>query len=94
MENGGSVHDIYFDNIRAKEASLNRAVAYSYIDLMISNADGGPLSDFTLDDLYFDGIAWNDTELTEENADQEIRFSVPDGYPVDRSILHVNEKGG
>ncbi len=89
MENGGTVRDIRFRNIHAKEAKLNSSVSQSYIDLIIKNADGGPLSDFTLGDLWFADISWNDQTLTPDNAAEEIRFSVPADYPVERSILHV-----
>lgn len=89
MENGGTVRDIRFRNIHAKEAKLNSAVSQSYIDLIIKNTNGGPLSDFTLGDLWFSDISWNEQTLTPENADTEIRFSVPADYPVDRAILHV-----
>lgn len=92
MHNGGSIHDIHFRNITAKEVRLNSAVSKSYIDIWIKNEDGGALTDFALDNLYFDAISYNETVLTAENADNEIRFSVPDGYPVDRSILHINTK--
>ncbi len=89
MENGGTVRDIRFRNIHAKEAKLNTAVSERYIDLIIKNADGGPLDDFTLGDLWFSSISWNDRVLTPDNAAEEIRFSVPVDYPVDRAILHV-----
>ena len=89
MENGGTVRDIRFRNIHAKEAKLNTAVSERYIDLIIKNADGGPLDDFTLGDLWFSSISWNDRVLTPDNAAEEIRFSVPADYPVDRAILHV-----
>ncbi len=92
MHNGGYIHDIHFKNIRAKEAHLNSAVSKSYIDIWIKNEDGGALSDFKLNNLYFDGISYNGTTLTSENADAEIRFSVPDDYPVDRTVLHINTK--
>lgn len=89
MENGGTVRDITFKNIHAKEAKLNSAVSKNYIDLIIKNSDGGPISDFTIGDLWFDDISWNETTLTSENASEEIRFSVPKDYPVNKDILHV-----
>lgn len=89
MENGGTVRDIRFKNIHAKEAKLNTAVSNNYIDLIIKNADEGPLSDFTLGDLWFEDISWNDNTLTPENAATEIRFSVPSDYPIDEGILHI-----
>lgn len=92
MHNGGYIHDIHFSDIHAKEVRLNPAVSRSYIDIWIKNEDGGPLSDFRLNDLYFDDISYNGTALTAENAGDEIRFSVPDGYDVDRGILHINTK--
>ena len=92
MHNGGKIHDIHFARIHAKEVHLNREVSQSYIDIWVKNEDGGALSDFVLDNLYFDDISYNDTTLTAENSADEIRFSVPDGYPVDRSILHINTK--
>ena len=92
MRNGGTIRDIHFENIHAKEVHLNPAVSKSYIDIWVKNEDGGALSDFKLNDLYFDGISYNDTTLTTENADTEIRFSVPAEYPVDRTVLHINTK--
>ncbi|MBE6657481.1 MAG: hypothetical protein E7604_03455 [Ruminococcaceae bacterium] len=92
MHNGGSIHDIHFENITAKEVKLNSAVSKSYIDIWIKNEDGGALTDFVLDNLYFDNISYNETALTADNADDEIRFSVPNDYPVDHSILHINTK--
>lgn len=92
MHNGGSIHDIHFENIQAKEVHLNSDVSKSYIDIWVKNEDGGALSDFKLNDLYFDGISYNETTLTAENADTEIRFSVPAEYPVDRTVLHINTK--
>lgn len=92
MHNGGSIHDIHFENITAKEVKLNSAVSKSYIDIWIKNEDGGARTDFVLDNLYFDNISYNETALTADNADDEIRFSVPNDYPVDRSILHINTK--
>ena len=92
MHNGGNIHDIHFKDIRAKEVYINSAVSKSYIDIWIKNEDGGALSDFKLNDLYFDGISYNETTLTAENADTEIRFSVPAEYPVDRTVLHINTK--
>ena len=92
MHNGGSIHDIHFENIQAKEVHLNSDVSKSYIDIWVKNEDGGALSDFMLNDLYFDGISYNETTLTAENADTEIRFSVPAEYPVDRTVLHINTK--
>jgi len=89
---GGNIHDIHFKDIQAKEVHLNSAVSKSYIDIWIKNEDGGALSDFKLDNLYFDGISYNDTVLTADNAEAEIRFSVPEDYPVDRGILHINTK--
>ncbi len=92
MHNGGNIHDIHFKDIRAKEVHLNSAVSKSYIDIWIKNEDGGALTDFGLGNLYFDGISYNDTVLTADNAEAEIRFSVPEDYPVDRGILHINTK--
>jgi len=92
MHNGGYIHDIYFKDIHAKEVVLNPAVSKSYIDLWIKNEDGGALTDFQLGHLYFDNISYNDTTLTEENAETEIQFRVPSAYPVDRGILHINTK--
>lgn len=92
MHNGGSIHDIHFENITAKEVHLNPAVSRSYIDIWIKNEDGGALSDFSLDNLYFDNISYNGTALTADNADDEIRFSVPAAYSADRGILHINTK--
>lgn len=92
MHKGGSIHDVYFRNIHAKEVVLNPRVSESYIDLIIKNEDGGPLLDFTLDRLYFDNISYNGTTLTRDNAATEIRFSVPADFPADRSILYVNTK--
>ena len=92
MHNGGSIHDIHFENIQAKEVHLNSDVSKSYIDIWVKNEDGGALSDFKLNNLYFDGISYNETTLTAENADTEIRFSVPAEYPVDRTVLHINTK--
>jgi hypothetical protein len=92
MHNGGTIRDIHFENIHAKEVHLNPAVSKSYIDLWIKNEDGGPISDFRLGDLYFDDISYNGTILTHENADTEIRFSTPADYTADRGILHINTK--
>ena len=92
MHNGGYIHDIRFSDIHAKEVHLNPAVSRSYIDIWIKNEDRGPLSDFRLSDLYFDNISYNGVSLTAENAEDEIRFSVPSGYEVDRGILHINTK--
>ena len=89
MENGGVVRDIHFKNIHAKEATLNSSVSKNYIDLIIKNSDRGPISDFTIGDLWFEDISWNDTALTAENSSEEIRFSVPKDYPTDEKILHV-----
>jgi hypothetical protein len=92
MHNGGTIRDIHFENIHAKEVHLNPAVSKSYIDLWIKNEDGGPITDFRLGDLYFDDISYNGTILTHENADAEIRFSTPADYTADRGILHINTK--
>ena len=92
MHNGGTIRDIHFENIHAKEVHLNPAVSKSYIDLWIKNEDGGPITDFRLGDLYFDDISYNGTILTHENADTEIRFSTPADYTADRGILHINTK--
>ena len=92
MHNGGNIHDIHFENIHAKEVHLNPAVSKSCIDIMIKNDDGGELTDFKLNDLYFDKISYNGTELSTDNAEAEIRFSVPADYPVDRTVLHINTK--
>lgn len=90
MHNGGHIHDIFFRSIKAKEVVLNEAVFDHSIDLIITNEDEGPLTDFVLEDLYFDDIEYNGMALTPENAATEIGRSFPDGYVFDEENIRVN----
>ena len=60
------------------------------VSLLILNEDEGPLSDFVLEDLYFDDIEYNGTALTPENAVSEIGVTFPDGYAFDWENVRVN----
>ena len=69
---------------------MNEAVFDHSIDLIITNEDEGPLTDFVLEDLYFDDIEYNGMALTPENAATEIGRSFPDGYVFDEENIRVN----
>ena len=90
MHNGGHIHDLFFRSIKAREVALNKAVFSHAVSLLILNEDEGPLSDFVLEDLYYDDIEYNGTALTPENAVSEIGVTFPDGYAFDWENVRVN----
>lgn len=78
--------------LRLFSVALAFYFAIEYIDIIIKCTDNDPLSDFSLDNLYFDDISYNGIVLTPGNAEKEIQFSAFLGYPVNREIIHVNSK--
>lgn len=90
MHKGGCVRDIVFRRIRAREIRLNPAVAPGYIVINVKNEEQRPFSAFRLGRLTFSEIAWNGHVLTAESAEEDIVFDVPEGFPVDRSLIRTD----
>ena len=94
MHKGGSVRDIVFRHIHAREMKLNPAVAPGPIVLNVKNEENRPASAFRLGKLTFADISWNGHRLTPESAEADIVFDIPADFPSDRSVIFVGDEAG
>jgi len=83
LHNGGTVRDIYFENIRAKYIDLRSTGAGWYrgaIDFVVYNSDKGEIEDFAIKNIYFDNIDLAGTKLTPENKKELITTKFAAGF--------------
>ena len=90
LHKGGRVQDIRFQNISAKDVRLDKPHFRNPIDLIILNEDQGPLSDFSIKELYFDNIQINGLTLTDKTTHTLLSTNFPDDFVFDRTQLYIN----
>lgn len=94
MHKGGRVRDIAFRRICAREMKLNPAVAPGPVVINVKNEENRPFEAFRIGKLIFSDITWNGHRLTPDSAEADIVFDVPDGFPVDRSVILAEDADG